>query len=128
MPTPTLQAAHVSQATSEFQLSQASRKPTPRPAPLLINDLNKPGSAPAGWLELKQSSALHAIACPAPRDQHALEAGQSPSSSRCKQNTAAVSTPSAEVAKLLLKTKQIVLNNAHHAVALYDLASDDAVK
>lgn len=76
----------------------------------------KAGSAPTGWFELKQSSTLHAIACPAPRDQHALEAGQSSSSSRCKtEHRCTVSTPSAEVAKLLLKTKLIALNNAHHA-------------
>lgn len=127
VPTATLQAAHGSKATSEFQLRQVSRKPMPRPAPLPINDF-KLVLRPQDGLNLSKVlpstlslALLHATNTSWRQANLRLQVD-------VKQNTATVSTPSADVAKLLLKTKQIVLNNAHHAVVLYGLAPDDAVK
>ncbi|KAH9379469.1 hypothetical protein HPB48_014912 [Haemaphysalis longicornis] len=124
---PHTEAAHVSQDTLEFQLSHVSRKPTPRPSPLPIKDfmlvrrpqddfdLNKvlPSKLSLALLRTTNTSWKQANL----RLQVYV-----------RQNTATVSTPSAEVAKLLLKMKKIVLNNAHSAVALYELAPDVAVK
>lgn len=126
VPTATLQATHGSQATSELQLSKVSRKPMPRPAPLPINDFK---------LVLRPQDGLNlSKVLPSTLSLALLHATNTSRQANLrlqvdvKQNTAMVSTPSADVTKLLLKTKQIVLNNAHHAAVLYGLSPDDAVK
>lgn len=121
------QATLVNQDTSARQPRPVARKPAPRPAPLPIDDF-KLVLRPQDGLNLSKilpsTLSLALLQATNKTWRQAKLRLQIDSS----QNTATVSTPSAEVAQLLVKLKQVIISNASHAVILYGLAPDDAVK
>lgn len=125
--TPSAPTVGLPPAQAQAASLMQTRKPTFRPQPLPRDDY-KLVLRPQGGLRLRDVEyAEIALAL-----LNAINATWRKANLRLRidsiQNTATISTPSAEAARALVQVKQITLGTAVHPVSLYGLAPDDARK